>query len=95
MGTIWPPLLTDLFLNLHDSDFIQNFPKDIKERQTLAKFFYVTFRYIDGVLSLKTYISINAYISLIAVRAFVLTGIVIDVVKLNFVELSTPGYRIP
>ena len=51
MGTSCAPLLTDLFLHSHETDFIQELFK--KNEKKLAWSFNFTFRYIDDVFSLN------------------------------------------
>ena len=52
MGTSCAPLLADLFLYLHQADFIQGLLR--KNERKLARSFNFTFRYIDDVVSLNS-----------------------------------------
>ena len=51
MGTNCAPLLADLFLYSYEAEFVQSILQAGKKR--LAQQFNFTYRYIDGVLSLK------------------------------------------
>ena len=51
MDTNCALLLADLLLHIYEANFLQGFPK--KKERKLAQTFYSSFRYIDGVLSLK------------------------------------------
>ena len=51
VGTNRAPLLADLFLYSYEADFIQGLLK--KNENKLARYFNLTFRYIDDILSLK------------------------------------------
>ena len=51
MGAYCAPLLAGLFLHSYEADFIQELLK--KNEKKLARFFNLTFRYIDDVLSLN------------------------------------------
>ena len=51
MGTNSAPLLADLFLYSYEAEFVQSLPQAGKKH--LAQQFNFTYKYIDGVLSLK------------------------------------------
>ena len=51
METNYAPLLADIFIYSHEVDFIADLFQ-IKEHR-LARFFYLSFRYIDNVLLLN------------------------------------------
>ena len=57
MGTNCAPLLADLFLYSYEADFIQKLLNQKKKK--LAVPFYLTFRYIDDVLSINNEIFIH------------------------------------
>lgn len=48
IGTNCAPLLPDLFLHLHEADFVEDLVK-----RNMARSFNLPFRYIDDVLSLN------------------------------------------
>jgi hypothetical protein len=53
MGTNCVPLLAGLFLNSYEVEFIQNLLHE--KKKSLAVAFKSTFRYIDDVLSIKSF----------------------------------------
>jgi hypothetical protein len=55
MGTNCAPLLADLFLYSYESEFLQLLVKDKKIHE--ARSFNFTYRYIDDVLSINTFLN--------------------------------------
>jgi hypothetical protein len=53
MGTNYPPLLSDLFLDSCETDFISGLLKKNEKKLTQSSNF--TFRYIDDILSINNY----------------------------------------